>query len=449
MLKIYQTKFNEKPYLVNNAKSILNAKNHSIFFTSKYSIGNLPKDLYGVDISKINEVSKNVLDVNTIGYLAEIIKYKAKKIYAIKRVWSAEKAKHQTANPIEQMKIEAEVYKKLGKLKNIPKFIYYNGYFTNDNKDLLNNYLIMSWVKGKPASTKGVFYNFDLVNNRTIKKIFKMMNKFDNAGIIHNDLWAGNILFESKDVNIIDFNRSYFFDQNKEFEKNNLKSFKKRFLNRYLSDVYQKKGEEHFLKTFKNCIKYEKDYYKNLKVFYSKNKNSDGFCYYNELEKSLKDLLMNPELLKQKGIKTIFKSDLHCAEVNSKYFEFNKDEAKFHYEKALGLLRNYPEITGKEKANLIKANNIVVSNLSKVIKQGKDFDESNIKKTLNLLNDEKIYSSEEQKKPYYNMFRNFCEFNIKYKKTGETIKDWGFLIKEHSSLTKNKKLQKYLASLKD
>lgn len=442
----FNTQINQKP----NTRPFLIQKNDSVTFGLKLAIGKCPKELIHLDISTLNKDSKNVLEVNDIGYLAEIIKYfgpKTKKTYAIKRVWSEEKAKQQTTNPIEQMKIEAEIYKKLVKIKKIPKFNYYNGNFSKNKTSLLNNYLIMSWVDGAAASKKGVFYDFNLVDIKKIKKLYKVLNKFDEAGVMHNDLWAGNILFTKKDVNIIDFNRSFSFDPSLEVKKNNLDSFKARFLSRYFSDVYQRQGEDIYLKTYKNCLEAEVEYYKTKQTFYLKKQNPAGVLFYKNLHNELKKELKSPHLIKQNAIKTIFESDMNCAEIFAKYFELEGDETIHHYKKALRVLNNYPEIVGKEKANLIKSNIVVASKLKNALNPNAENIVEKSNEALELLHNEQIYTKEEREKPYYNLFKNFCEFNLKHKKMSDSGQSTEELFKEYSDLLKIKRLKEYFNNL--
>lgn len=433
----------------NSKKNFFTVPKDTVSFSGKYSIGKLPEAFTGVDILALNKDSKNVLAVNDIGYLAEIIKYfdpKSKKTYAIKRVWSPDKAKHQTADPIKQMEVEANVYQKLEGIKNIPQFYFYNGNFAKEKNSFLNNYVIMSWMDGVPASNKGGNYDFNLVTTKNIKKIYELLNKFDNAGIIHNDLWAANILFQKNDVNIIDFNRSYTYNQHTDFCKNNLDSFKVRFLNRYFSDVYQRQGENNYLNIYKDCLNFEKDYYESKQAFYLKNKNNEAYLYYQECADKLKNEVKNPELLKQNAIKTIFESDIHTGDSFAKYFEFEDEEAACNYKNALNVLKKNPDIIEQGKYNLIRSNIFIANKLSEIINNQKDIDEA--KKILTLLNNNKIYNSDEKAKPYYEGYKNFCEFCIKYKNLSESGESTADLMKEYQNLFIVKRLKNYFDSLK-
>lgn len=437
--------FQYKP--VNSKKNFLTFQKDVVSFSGKYSIGKLPESFNGVDILALTKDSKNVLAVNDIGYLAEIIKYfdpKSKKTYAIKRVWSPEKAKHQTADPIKQMEIEANVYQKLKGIKNIPQFYFYNGNFAKEKNSFLNNYLIVGWMDGVPVSSKGAYYDFDLVTTKNIKKIFELLNKFDNAGVIHNDLWAANILFQKNNVNIIDFNRSYVYNQHKDFRKNNLDSFKVRFLNRYFSDVYQRQGESNYLNIYKACLNFEKDYYESKQAFYLKNKNNEASLYYQECADKLKNEVKNPELMRQNAMKTIFESDIHTGDSFAKYFEFEEGEAIFNYKNALDVLKKNPDIIEQGKYNLIKSNIFIANKLSELINNQKSDD---VEKILKLLNDSKIYDAAEIKKPYYEGYKNFCEFSIKYKNLSESAKSTTDLIQEYQNLFLVKRLKNYFNSL--
>lgn len=457
MLALPSIKFNNKISQSNQTKPKYSGlaylslqKNDSIAFGSKLSIGSCPKELLNVDIAALNKYSENVLEINDIGYLAEILKYfkpNSRKTYAIKRVWSSDKAKQQSANPIEQMRVEAGIYKKIKRLKNIPKFYYYKGNFNKGESSLLDNYLIMSWVDGKTVSKKGVFYDFSLVDSKKIKKIYNMMLKFDNAGVIHNDLWAGNILFTKKGVNIVDFNRSYVYNAKDNFKENNLSSFKTRFLNRYFSDVYRRQGENAYFEVYKDCLKSEINYYKSKQTYYSRVKNSKGESYYKGLGENLALELSDSELMKQNAIKTVFNTDVNCAEVFSKYFELGEDEAGLHFKKALDVLNNHPGVIGRKKSNLLKSNIMLILNLNKamIVQDGTKMELIN--DSLRLLNNEKIYTKEEQKKLYYINIKRFCEFNVKHKQMKDSGQNTNALKLEYEDLFKNKRLKEYMENL--
>ncbi|MFA7657979.1 MAG: lipopolysaccharide kinase InaA family protein [Candidatus Gastranaerophilaceae bacterium] len=384
--------------------------------------------------------------------MAEVIKYfdpESEKIFAIKRVFSPDKAKHQTANPVEQAKIEAQIYEKVKKIKRIPEFYYYNGNSGKNENSILSNYLIISWVDGKSVSKGGALYDFSLITNHNIKQLFSIMSQMDKAGIVHNDLWAGNLLFTPKNVNVIDFNRSYEFNPLKDISDNNLHGFKKRFLYCYFSDLYKRQGEETYLKKYKDCLKIEIDYYKNKQLFYLTKLNKKGLSHYRKLENGLKQELKNPELMKQDAIKIVFNSDLDCFQTYARYFEFEENEAGFHCQKALRVLNNHPEIVGSEKANLLKSNFIVTSNLNNVLKLHGESKIEKINKILCLLNNEAVYTKAEREKPYYELFKRFCEFNIKYRDLLKQGRDTGDLRQEYSDLYKIKRLNTYFANLQD
>ncbi|MEI8390229.1 MAG: lipopolysaccharide kinase InaA family protein [bacterium] len=421
-------KINTQLILQNSRQNILNkslTKDVLCFTGNSLQIGQCPNDLQNIDFSKLNTKSDGVIGVNEIGYLAEILKYspvKSRNIYAIKRVWAPEKAKHQTANPIEQLKTEAQVYEKIKGFKNIPEFYFYNGDFGKSTKAQLNNYLVMGWVDGKQASSKGIFYDHALITNKKISKIFNLIEKFDEVGVIHNDLWAGNILFSKNNVNIIDFNRSYLVNP-LTTKENNLIVFKERFLNRYFSDLFHRKGEQAFLDSYQKSLHLEVDYYKNKTKFYKKNNSIENTKLCFEKINELKNILKNPDLLKQKAIKTVFDTDNRCADIYAKYFEFDNYEADFHYKKALNVLKKYPEILGTDKINVLESNIKLTSNLKRFIESNSNSDNlsniENIDKSLLLLN-KNVYSKTERKKLYYIKYLQFCELHKKLE-SGENI----------------------------
>jgi len=446
-----------QPITFNNTKKYANIKSgyyavqpDTLHFTGKIVIGKLPNEFKNINIVKLNSESKNVVDVNTIGYLAEIIKYfspETKKTYAIKRVYPRDKAKSVTANPIEQTKTEAYIYKKVKRIKNIPKFCYYNGNLNGKGESALDNYLIMSWVDGDMASKNGAVYDFGLLSNRKIKKLFKTFSQMDEAGVIHNDLWAGNLLFTKKGVNVIDFNRSYEFNPLKNVKENNLHSFKNRFLNCYFSDCYHRKGETAYIQQYKDCLKMESDYYSQKQRYYLRNGNIEGIMHYQNLKNEIKNQFKNPKLLKQKALDTVLNSDINCFEIYAKYFEFGKTQAGFHAKKVIKLLDKHPELANPDKADLYKSNFALVENLKTVMATNKS--ETWVKTSRNILesiSNPKIYTQEEQEKPYYKLFKRFCEFNLEYAKLKASNQDTNELISEYSDVSQIKCLKDYFSN---
>ena len=247
----------------------------TITFKGDLTYGKMPEDIKTNLASTCSVDTSGVIKTDDTGYLAQIFKYQsqASNIYAIKKVWSEDLAKHVTADPVGQLKTEAEVYNKLVGIAHIPKFYCYNGDFSKNRKALANNYLVIGWVDGKQASTRGTFYDFKLVSKENLAKIYRIIGKFDKRGVLHNDLWAGNILFMPKDVNIIRFQYDQnYLTQSSTIKKTNLDSFKERFLNRYFSDVFQKLGEKELVDIYIyttyqeiNQLKDKAEFFKSIK----------------------------------------------------------------------------------------------------------------------------------------------------------------------------------------
>ncbi len=380
-------------------------------------LGQLPKDIK-IDISKISASSEGVTATNSTGYLAQIFKYKSSifsKTYAIKKVWPKDMAKHITANPTEQLATEAKVYEKLKGVKNIPEFYFYKGDFSNNSNAIDNNYLVMSWVDGESASNNGTFYNLGLIDNKKLEKIFSLLSKFDEKGILHNDLWAGNILFTKNDVNIIDFNRSVLFDPLKEPEKSNLESFKERFLWRYLSDVYKQKGEGESVNIYKYICNLEQNLLLQRANLLLSNGQEEDAKRLESKSANIRLRINDPKLMKQETIDTIYKSDLRCSKIYAKYFEFEDGESLECYNRIRTLTDKNPQINANPKN--IDSNIKIIRMFKLAMKQTEknNFTDSLklYEKILKKLEDENSYGSEEKEEIYYKKFTEFTKLNIK------------------------------------
>lgn len=381
----------------------------TVSFKSKLVMGKLPDDIK-IDIENINENTHGVIDVNDTGYLAQIFKYRSSqnaRTYAIKKVWPDHLAKHISANPVEQLKTEAEIYQRIKGVNNTPKFYYYSGDFSKSQNSEKNNYLVMEWVDGKQASAEGTFYNNKLITKGKLKKLFDLMQKFDQRGVLHNDLWAGNILFTKNGVNLIDFNRSAFFDPVKSPETNNLDSFKERFLSRYLSDVYEQSGEEALVDLYKTTQLFEADFLKKKSKFLKSNGLDCAAKKLSEQSKAIRQNLKNHDSTRENALNEVIKTDLRCGKIYGKYFEFEDGEALECYKRLEKTLPENPTVTSNIKVmSLLKE----IMDLSYEHNTEDDF--KKFKKIKQLLKDETVYPEDERKEVYYQKFSKFADVNM-------------------------------------
>lgn len=382
----------------------------TIHFGCKMSMGKLPKEFIGIKISNLNEKSPNVSKMVNIGNWGQIIKYidpQTKTAYAIKRLWHSFSNIDDANEAIKKLKAEAEIYKQLGKSKELPKFHYYNHDISCSKNSLSNNYLIMNWLDGKTPSNDGFFYDFKLIDLKAIKNTFKSINKLDEAGVIHDDLWAGNILIDKNKVHLIDFDSCFIFNPKTEFKNNNLSNLKLKFLHPYFSDIYQRQGEEAYLKTYKECLKLEISYNRKKELFYLKNKNIEGCRYYKNLNVELSNELKDSQKMRTQAIQKIFNSSLYCAELYAKSILDEGNLACYSYKRILGLMKKHPQIVDNEKFELIKSNLAIVSRLKEAANSTKKIKLRKIKEVCDLINNQKIYTNEEKEKPYYEAFKSF------------------------------------------
>ena len=305
----------------------------------------IPNELKNIDFSKLNEYSTGVLDVINTGTFAQILKFKPhNQIYAIKRLYSNKIIQPQAdLIPIKrvsmqkQMEKEIAAYKKLKGVNGVPQLYLYN---IGDKKNPLKNYIVTSWAKGKMPTKDGAIYEIELVT-KNLSQIYNTLAEFDKRGILHGDLWAGNILLSEKGVNIIDFNDSKIFNPQKEYKISNLDDFKKRFLNIFLSDIYHRKGNLEFLQTYSECLKLEK----NFLTIKQKNTNSiKAKMYFDEKIKEIENTLKNPKLLENQAINTIYDSNIYWAKMMK--IRENQGDFRYYLERASKLKLENPEILG-------------------------------------------------------------------------------------------------------
>jgi len=381
--------------------------------------GRLPDDFDINNIKELSSTTPGILESIDTGYLAQIFKYKpanSPKVYAIKKIWPENLAKHVSADPVKQLQTEAKVYQMLGNQPNTPKFYTYNGDFSGTKDSLANNYIVMEWVDGVQISKNGTYYDLSRIDKSKLKKIYKLLHEFDVKGIFHNDLWAGNLLFTKNDVNIIDFNRASFFNPILNHKSTNLDSFKERFLLRYFSDVYQKKGQDELIDVYKYTMDLEISSLKNRARFLKSNSNYQGAEELETYAKHLTLLKNNQNLLKEHIFKEIYESDLRCGKIYAKYFEFEDDEAIESFKRSRDISQNYPEIL--DKNNSISSNLQIIKTFKNAMNYAK---ESRFKESLKSfemvkqkLSDQNIYPVTERDEVYYQKFSRFCDININF-----------------------------------
>lgn len=315
-----------------------------VSFNGKTALNDLKK----VDFSKLTEDSAGVLDVINSGTFAQILKFRFQdKTYAVKRLYpnkiiqpQADLEYTKRASLQEQLKNEISVYKRLKNVDGVPQLYLYN---SSDMKNPLNNYIVTSWAEGKTSTKDGAVYDTELILPK-LPQIYNTLAEFDKIGFLHGDLWAGNILFSEKRINIIDFNASKNFNSKEEYEISNLDDFKKRFLNIFLADIYHRKGENEFLKTYLYCLKLEQEF------FINKLENSDNINaknYFNEKLDKVRNLIENPLNLRNEAINTIYNSNIYWAKIMK--IRKNQGDFRYYLERASKLELEHPEIIGGAK----------------------------------------------------------------------------------------------------
>ena len=305
----------------------------------------IPNELKNIDFSKLNEYSTGVLDVINTGTFAQILKFKPhNQIYAIKRLYPYKikqpqgdllPTKRQSLE--QQLKNEIAVYKKLKGVNEVPQLYLYNA---GDKKNPSNNYIVTGWAEGRIPTRDGAIYDAKLVL-KDLPQLFKTLAEFDNRGVLHNDLWAGNILFSKKGINIIDFNDSKIFNPQKEYKISNLDDLKKRFLNIFLSDVYHRKGKKEFLQTYNECLKLEHRF---LIVKKESSNSIKVKIYFDEKIKEIENSIKNSQLLENQAINTIYDSNIYWAKMMK--IRENQGDFRYYLERASKLKLENPEILG-------------------------------------------------------------------------------------------------------
>jgi tRNA A-37 threonylcarbamoyl transferase component Bud32 len=393
------------------------------------TLGKMPDDITIEDLDKYENdaIPNNVLQaVYDAKYCSKIYIYKSPishKNYAIKRLCKDGLNQEQIVSLAKQLELEANAHKELYDANaKVPRFYYYQGDFSGTEGSEKNNFIIMDRVKGKNLSLDSTSYDFYLMNNKDLGEIYEQIHAFDKKGILHNDLWSANILFNKEGIKIIDFNRIERFDPVKYPLKTNLDSFKERFLWRYFSDLYHNSDvdkiacEKELLDVYKFSIDKELELL-NKKAQIIAEQNKPLPLSLSEQIQNLSEINSKPELLKSSALNTVYNSDLRCGRIYSQYFEFEDKEAQEVLTRALKIKHDYPNIIEGDDTELIETNMEIISKF----KQAKE-NLANKKYSENLqlfneikfkLDNENIFSKTEQKSIYYKRFYDFCSFNIK------------------------------------
>lgn len=444
---VYVNKPEYKTVTINRIKSPSYLYGDSVCFRSGDNIL-LPEDIDKQTVINLKHDTPGVAKIINSGYLARVFKYKSPdgNIYAIKKTWPEDKQKLPYINPVKQLNDEIKAYKRLGDIKGVPKLCGYSDEYNND-KNLNEHFLVLSWVEGKPVSKDSTYYDFDLINKEKLSKIFNLLTEFDKKGVLHNDLWAANILFTDNDVNIVDFNRAELFDPHKEYTKSNLDAFKTRFLHRYLSDVNDRQGEDKFLEVYKDVLDLEIDQLKKRGTFELLDGNIKHAVKLVNKANHLNNL--NDEDIKNKALKEIFDSDFNCGKIYTKYFEFEENESIKSFLKALELKQKYPQLFSVDE-KLISSNLEVISNINLGIEQAKDQDIDNCYETFKnaqfILKNQSIYDNKARQEDYYKKMSEFIRLNIdfidilKNKSSDDALK---FIKDRDQFFTVNKKIGYY------
>ncbi len=461
---------NNNPYLYLNRveqKSIIRpaVSNLLSFKSSEFvTLGKMPNDINMNDLENPIKSDSPLDGVYEAKFSAKIYKYVSpltKNVYAIKRLEKNGYSAEMVNKLAKQLELEARSHYELddGKTK-VPKFYYYHGDFSGKNGSEKNNYIIMEWVKGITASNDSTFYDLHLISDKGLDDIYEQILRFDIKGILHNDLWPGNILFNKDGIQIIDFNRVERFNPSEDLLKSNLDSFKERFLNRYLSDVYHNFGPDLSLNEKKLCEIYKKCTDNEIRLMKNRKTVNSGYCNTQNIKKfferlhMLEDISNNSNKLRQTALKSVFDSDMRCAKIYSQYFEFNDNEACETFRRARVLLLNNKDLMSKDKIELIDTNMEIIDKFQKAqcaLKSG------NLQKTQQIfkdieskLTDKSIYGNEETNNFYYGRFLSFTCLNIDvlgHLINGDKTKAQQIYITKPKSLKECRRLDDYFGLL--
>lgn len=391
----FYNKQNEKFLLPKDNHFIKNQSDY-VTFTARPNLKNIPVDI--IQFDALNSSNPNILKEVTTGMFSKIIKYLSpqnKNFYAVKVPWQ------QSAEDMQRLDNEIKALEQLKHIDEVPHVVHKKLSLKSPS------YMFMSWLKGSISSKDSVHYNLDLINNENLGNLFKTLNKMDEAGIEHNDLWSQNLLFDKSKVNVIDFDTATIFNPKTDYKINNLSNFKKKFLHPYFEDVYERLGEKAYLNIYQQMLKAESSYYKSKQLYYLKCGNIEAFKHYCDIDKNISEQLKNPEQLKFTAINVVFHSNVSRGDLFARYLGKEGKQACICYKRALNILAKNKNIADFKNADLLLANISVISKLKKASQvQGQErFDR--IKEAYSLLKNETIYTKEEREKPYYEQMHSF------------------------------------------
>ncbi len=457
---LYLKSVEQKPLYIRPVKSDVLSFKSSQFV----SLGKMPNDI-NMNVLENPIMTNSPLDgVYEAKYSAKIYKYVSpltQNVYAIKRLEKNGYSAEMVNELAKQLELEARSHYELddGKTK-VPKFYYYHGDFSGKNGSETNNFIIMEWVKGITASNDSTSYDLDLIRDEDLDDIYDQILRFDIKGILHNDLWPGNILFNKDGVQIIDFNRVERFNPSEDLLKSNLGSFKERFLNRYLSDVYHNYGPKGALNEKKLCEKYKKCVDAEIRLMRNRKNVNYGYCSAQNIKKfferlhMLEEISTNSNKLRKSALKSVYDSDMRCAKIYSQYFEFNDNEARETFRRARVLLNNNKELFSKDETKLIDTNLEIIDKFQKaqcILRSGNLEHTKKIFEDIKLkLLDKSIYGDVEINNFYYGRFLSFTCLNIEilgYLINGDITKAEQFYKTKPKSLKECRRLDEYFTML--
>ncbi len=459
-LYLYLTRVEQKPlYLRPVSIGIPSFKSHHIV-----TLGKIPDDIDIKDLFSTKQVNHNLEAVYDAKYCSKIYKYKSpksSKTYAIKQLRRNGLRDDRMISLTKQLELEARAHKELNDINaKVPKFHYYQGDFSNSQGSERNNFIIMDWIDGETASNDGTYYDFHLMTNENIDEIYKQIFLFDKSGILHNDLWAANILFNKDGINIFDFNRIERYDPSRELLKSNLDSFKERFLLRYLSDVYQNYSdnksisEQKLYDVYKRSIQNELELMNQKRRIYHNVPNGSVLNKFFAIKHHLEKQIDNPEILKKAAVQTIYDSDMRCSRIYCQYFEFENNEAIETLNRARNVIKRNINSLDKDESKLIDSNLEIISKFKqteKNLKQGNLNENLKVFEDIRLkLLDESIYGNEETNQFYYERFLSFTCLNIEILKfliNGDITKAEQFYKTKPKSLKECRRLDEYFTQL--
>ncbi len=259
------------------------------------------------------EEKYDVLETIEAGYNSKVFKVidEQGRLCAIKRLRTWGDCRRPPDHLFEEFSEEIKIYQLLKGIEGVPQI--YDFHLDDNPSYLEENYLVMSWVEGKMASEFWArHYDLALITPEKITKVYDILSELDKKGVIHNDLWATNILFGENNASIIDFNMGkvvnplilYEYEQKDYFS--NLKGFNRLFLDNFLADLYCEKGRDEFKKFYLHIAKCEYDFYKKKAVFMLAHDehNKANYLLKRAIETGKK--INNPETLEKEGVSRIF-----------------------------------------------------------------------------------------------------------------------------------------------